>query len=317
MIVGSIYEETLQIEFFYSPLLEMISSLHVIADANHHLGRSEWMEKLEIHIPASLLTEIRQLSEITKGWLVMMDFIMLDSIREYDIPQGLEKLKHLPLDQWSAVFRENERQITKSRKDHIIKVMENSYSEFFERESLLLQPFLQRIVKKEMEEWQVEGLRKKIPQFHSRIHMDQDAIVFHKSTDYRVPVSQLSSIRVTASTFMGPHLLYYNKNGTLKLTKLISTERQKQTAPSDLLHILKALGDETRLKIIKILATRSNTTKNLAVILGISEAGVSKHLKILNEAGIVEKRRRGNYIYYSVRMETIDFIPYQFYEFLY
>jgi len=317
MIIGSIYEESLQIEFFYSPLLEMISSLHVIADASHHPGRSEWMEKLEVHLPASLLARIRQSAEFTQGWLIIMDFLMIDSMREYDIPQGLERLKHLSIEQWTAIFRENGSDISKAQKDQMIDIMENYYSCFFERESLFLQPFLQRIVKKEMEEWQEDGLKKRITQYHSRIHMEEDTIVFQKSTEHRVPISQLSSIRVTASTFMGPHLLYYNKNGILKLTRLITVERQKQTVPADLLRILKAFGDDTRLKIMKMLTTSPNTTQNLAVSLGVSEAGISKHLKILYEAGVVEKKRRGNYIYYHVRMENVDFIPYQIYEFLY
>ena len=48
----------------------------------------------------------------------------------------------------------------------------------------------------------------------------------------------------------------------------------------------------------------------------ISEAAVSKQLKILAEGGLVEKKREGNYILYSIRTETLDFLTYRIYEYL-
>ena len=48
--------------------------------------------------------------------------------------------------------------------------------------------------------------------------------------------------------------------------------------------------------------------------LSISEAGVFKHLKALDDAGLVKKKRRGAYVEYHFQTEIIDFIPYTFYE---
>ncbi|NMB78226.1 MAG: metalloregulator ArsR/SmtB family transcription factor [Methanomicrobiales archaeon] len=70
----------------------------------------------------------------------------------------------------------------------------------------------------------------------------------------------------------------------------------------------KALGDLTRLQIIYLLAT--DTTGSLGVSelagrLGISQPAVSQHLKTLKSEGIVDSRREGFYVYYTINRENI------------
>lgn len=56
------------------------------------------------------------------------------------------------------------------------------------------------------------------------------------------------------------------------------------------------------------------TTQELASRLQISEAAVSKHLKILNEVNLVRKTKNGFYMEYRFDEEMIRYIPYRFYE---
>jgi DNA-binding transcriptional ArsR family regulator/flavodoxin len=70
----------------------------------------------------------------------------------------------------------------------------------------------------------------------------------------------------------------------------------------------KALGDLTRLQIIYLLSTDTSGTlgvSELAVRLGISQPAVSQHLKTLKSEGIVDSRRDGFFIYYSVNRERM------------
>jgi DNA-binding transcriptional ArsR family regulator/flavodoxin len=70
----------------------------------------------------------------------------------------------------------------------------------------------------------------------------------------------------------------------------------------------KALGDLTRLQIIYLLSTDTSGTlgvSELAARLGISQPAVSQHLKTLKTEGLVESRRDGFYIYYSVNHERM------------
>jgi DNA-binding transcriptional ArsR family regulator len=70
----------------------------------------------------------------------------------------------------------------------------------------------------------------------------------------------------------------------------------------------KALGDLTRLQIIYLLSTDTSGTlgvSELAARLKISQPAVSQHLKTLRAEGLVESRREGFYIYYTVNRERM------------
>ena len=77
-------------------------------------------------------------------------------------------------------------------------------------------------------------------------------------------------------------------------------EHKDEGIPQDFLNVFRALGDETRLKIIREILNGTRTTKALAGKVEVTEAAVSKHLKILWEAGLLEKKRCGNYVEYYV-----------------
>jgi DNA-binding transcriptional ArsR family regulator len=75
---------------------------------------------------------------------------------------------------------------------------------------------------------------------------------------------------------------------------------------SELVGVLRALGEHTRLRALKLIAQRPRSTQELAPLLGISEAGLSKHLRQLASAGIVQSQREGYYVLYSLVPERID-----------
>ncbi len=64
--------------------------------------------------------------------------------------------------------------------------------------------------------------------------------------------------------------------------------------------VLKAIADETRLKIIKLLLKHNYCVGETARCLGISEAAVSQHLKILKEADLLVGEKRGYFMHYDV-----------------
>ena len=68
---------------------------------------------------------------------------------------------------------------------------------------------------------------------------------------------------------------------------------------------LKALADETRMKLVELLLRHDCCVRALAKRLGVSEAAVSQHVKVLREAGLVNGERRGYFMHYQVRRETL------------
>lgn len=69
--------------------------------------------------------------------------------------------------------------------------------------------------------------------------------------------------------------------------------------------IFKALGDETRLKILIILSKRKICAKGIAKHLNISEAAVSQHLKILKESGIIVGVKSGYFVHYILQEDIL------------
>ncbi|MFQ5562134.1 MAG: ArsR/SmtB family transcription factor [Parvularculaceae bacterium] len=64
------------------------------------------------------------------------------------------------------------------------------------------------------------------------------------------------------------------------------------------LNIFRAVGEETRLRIMTLLSRGELTVSELTQILGQSQPRVSRHLKILADAGLVERYREGAWMFY-------------------
>lgn len=63
---------------------------------------------------------------------------------------------------------------------------------------------------------------------------------------------------------------------------------------------LKAVGETTRLRILMLLATSELNVKDLTQILGQSQPRISRHLKLLVEAGLIERFREGSWVYFFI-----------------
>lgn len=66
---------------------------------------------------------------------------------------------------------------------------------------------------------------------------------------------------------------------------------------------LKVVSDTNRIKILCILSQEKICVCDLAERLGIAQNLVSHHLKVLQEIGILEKKREANQIFYSIVLE--------------
>ncbi len=72
------------------------------------------------------------------------------------------------------------------------------------------------------------------------------------------------------------------------------------TALTQTARLFKALGDETRLRILATLAHRTLCVCHLARELGLSQPTLSHHLKILREVGLVVGEKDGQWIHCSL-----------------
>lgn len=63
---------------------------------------------------------------------------------------------------------------------------------------------------------------------------------------------------------------------------------------------LRALGEETRLRILRLLFKEPLSVNEIAERLGVSQYNVSKHLRIMREAGLLELEKQGKQRLYSI-----------------
>jgi DNA-binding transcriptional ArsR family regulator len=79
------------------------------------------------------------------------------------------------------------------------------------------------------------------------------------------------------------------------------TDAGRVTAPSiELVQELDAIADPTRLTLLRLVAARPRSTRELAQLLELSEAAISKHLRRLADAQLVRGERQGYYVLYSL-----------------
>jgi ArsR family transcriptional regulator len=71
-----------------------------------------------------------------------------------------------------------------------------------------------------------------------------------------------------------------------------------------IVHPLKAVADQTRLTMLKLLQTRELCVCELTAALELAQSTVSKHLKILEDAGLLASRKEGLYVFYRLSTDT-------------
>lgn len=85
----------------------------------------------------------------------------------------------------------------------------------------------------------------------------------------------------------------------------MNTREIKLHKTTHIVRILKALGDENRFQIIRLLLENDLCVGALAHILNISKPAVSQHLKMLREAGLVRGEKIGYWTHYRVETESL------------
>src|SRR5205807_4558152 len=68
---------------------------------------------------------------------------------------------------------------------------------------------------------------------------------------------------------------------------------------------LEAVAHPSRRRILDLLLDQPRPVGELVAALGLSQPGVSKHLRVLRQAGLVEARTRGQHRVYELRAEPL------------
>jgi ArsR family transcriptional regulator len=72
---------------------------------------------------------------------------------------------------------------------------------------------------------------------------------------------------------------------------------------------LRVLADPARLRLVSVIASQPDGEAcvcDLTEPVGLSQPTVSHHLRLLTEAGILDREQRGRWVYYSIRPGALD-----------
>ena len=69
--------------------------------------------------------------------------------------------------------------------------------------------------------------------------------------------------------------------------------------------LLSAIAQENRIKILKFLGRNEKCVCEIYPALGLEQSNLSKHLRILTDAGILEYRKQGNSVFYKMKDHNI------------
>ena len=127
--------------------------------------------------------------------------------------------------------------------------------------------------------------------------------------DHEVEIGPDDRLVLAPSTYVWPHVRVNCDApwplGLVFPASSIVREARPRIPPAQLVGVLRALADDTRLRVLRLIAERPRSTQELAPLVGVSEAGLSKQLRVLAEAGLLERRREGYYVLYRLVPEQV------------
>jgi len=72
------------------------------------------------------------------------------------------------------------------------------------------------------------------------------------------------------------------------------------------LAVTKAISDASRARILKLLERKPLCVCQIVAVLELRPSTISKHLSILRQAGLVEDRKSGKWVYYALSQENVN-----------
>lgn len=185
------------------------------------------------------------------------------------------------------------------------------WSAAFAREWKRIEPHLARTVAEAGRTMAHQGVYGLLGSLSRRLRVDEEReeIGLDLPHDHRVEPTTRNPLVLVPSVYVWPHV-NVNCDGPAPLAivypaPFAADDARPRLPDGELLRLLRALGDDTRLRALRLIAERPRSTQELAPLVGISEAGLSKHLRTLAHVGVLEANREGYYVVYSLRPDRV------------
>jgi DNA-binding transcriptional ArsR family regulator len=140
-----------------------------------------------------------------------------------------------------------------------------------------------------------------------RRHPEGEGFIIERAHDHELTIGEGHRLVLTPSVFLLPHLrVSCERPGILAIaypSRYESHLVMPLAPPTRLLDAVIAIGDDSRLRILRYLTEAPRTTQSLATLVNITPATVSSHLRKLESAGLVASERNGQYVSYRATLD--------------
>jgi DNA-binding transcriptional ArsR family regulator len=191
-----------------------------------------------------------------------------------------------------------------------MRMLEQYWALIFRDEWATLEPLFQAEIKRRGQLLYHDGTLSAIEHLNPKMRLDveQSSVTFisvdEGETIHFTPNDKLN---LQPSYFLYPSMIFYittadnDEDLALSITYPIPEIQMAARSPvpsETLLNILRGISDRTRLQILQLVTTKPRSTSEIAQILNLSDAAVSKHLKQLHQSGWVTSERSSYYVLY-------------------
>jgi DNA-binding transcriptional ArsR family regulator len=333
------------VAFAYSPLLEAVLSLHVLADPKHHPVQHRWVRRAS-KLPAGLKHEIEALGFAFRSYFPKFVFPGPNGgFATFETELG--QLSGLPEELVAVEFsrplrggtatrdpaalgrRQVREQIARAAEAlpgparqvarlvlddparllaHFQHLLHDYWEHAFCSEWSRIEDSLPGAVSAAGGDIAARGVRPALAGVSAELTVTSAeggvTLSLARSHDHEVQLEPGQHLVLVPSVYVWPHVRANCDPpwplGLVYPAPAVREEGGIRIPPGQLLRVLRALADDTRLRLLKVVAERPRSTQELAPLLHLSEATCSKHLRVLADAGILHSRRDGYYVLYSL-----------------
>lgn len=330
-----------------SPLAELSAALHVLTAPDHHGALEDWSTRVRDMFSDQMVGELEAFGflwdhfraefmmpadpgrhDTLAGELSQLSTMPVDEFAQLALrPLGehpgepLHVDTHSDSDQLLAHARARNRRaeaLTESLitspevvRERLVAFLDTCRRRFFDDEWERMAPTLQRAADDLRHLRDNRGPRAMLTGLAHGIRVQAGDVVIDKAMDTTLELSAERPLWVVPSLLSHPHL-YVQFDPDWPAMVQYAVQRRVPRRPLPTMEVtaqqLQALADPSRLELCTLIAREARATQELANLSGLSAPTVSRHVKVLREAGIVTSQQRGHFRLHALDLDVIESI---------
>ena len=282
-------------------ILDLVGLL-VEEDANYQCDLEQVAEKL-------LMLPLMEFSYYVLGLSVDALHISMEEFSQWYLDETV-CMEELKARNYDLMELENVRYVLENAgemKKRLLKVVREYWECCFSKEWATIRHYVREIIAHEEMRLEHTTLSEYLSQFHSQLKMEDEILIFDKKPKLQVSLAQIEALTITPTIFGDSHLhgTVYGSKVNINLNLNYRALQISKEIPESYFQILRAISDESRFKILKVLWNGDATTKEISDILRLSPSTISLHLKLLKDADLVSSRKIKKFVYYQLKKEQL------------